>query len=37
MSADLDEDTLRGYIEDRIGALKAQAAQFDHHGGASVA
>jgi DNA-binding PadR family transcriptional regulator len=31
MSSDLDEDTLRGYIEDRIQALEAQAAQFDHH------
>jgi DNA-binding PadR family transcriptional regulator len=31
MSGDIDEDTLRGYIEDRVGALKAQAAQFDHH------
>jgi len=31
MSSDLDEDTLRGYLEDRIRALSAQAAQFDHH------
>ena len=31
MSADLDEDTLRGYVEDRIGALSAQRTQFDHH------
>jgi DNA-binding PadR family transcriptional regulator len=30
MSDDLDEDTLRGYVEDRIKALSAQAAQFDH-------
>ncbi len=30
MSDDLDEDTLRGYVEDRIKALTAQAAQFDH-------
>lgn len=29
-SADLDTDTLRGYVEDRIAALRAQAAQFDH-------
>ena len=27
MSGDLDEDTLRGYVEDRITALSAQAAQ----------
>jgi len=31
MSGDLDEDTLRGYVDDRIRALTAQAAQFDHH------
>jgi len=31
VSADLDEDTLRGYVEDRIGALSAQRTQFDHH------
>jgi DNA-binding PadR family transcriptional regulator len=31
MSSDLDEDTLRGYLEDRIRILSAQAAQFDHH------
>jgi hypothetical protein len=31
MSNDLDEDTLRGYLDDRIRALSAQAAQFDHH------
>jgi hypothetical protein len=30
MSADLDEDTLRGFIEDRIRVLTAQAAQFGH-------
>jgi hypothetical protein len=30
MSADLDEDTLRGFIEDRIRVLSAQAAQFSH-------
>jgi DNA-binding PadR family transcriptional regulator len=30
MSGDLDEDTLRGYVGDRISALSAQAAQFDH-------
>lgn len=30
MSDDLDEDTLRGYLDDRIKALSAQAAQFDH-------
>src|SRR5580692_2860104 len=30
MSNDLDEDTLRGYVADRISALSAQAAQFDH-------
>ncbi len=29
-SGDPDEDTLRGYIEDRIGALTIQAAQFEH-------
>jgi len=28
MSGDLDEDTLRGYVEDRIKALSAQASQF---------
>lgn len=32
MCGDLDEDTLRGYVEDRIKALSAQAAQFSHHG-----
>jgi DNA-binding PadR family transcriptional regulator len=31
MSSDLDEDVLRGYIEDRIGVLTAQAAQAGHH------
>ncbi len=31
MADDLDEGTLRGYIEDRIKALTAQAAQFGHH------
>jgi DNA-binding PadR family transcriptional regulator len=30
VSDDLDEDTLRGYVDDRIGALSAQAARFDH-------
>jgi DNA-binding PadR family transcriptional regulator len=30
MSADLDEDTLRGFIEDRIKVLRAQEAQFGH-------
>lgn len=30
MSADLDEDTLRGYVQDRLGVLSALAAQFDH-------
>jgi DNA-binding PadR family transcriptional regulator len=30
MSADLDEDTLRGYLEDRIRALSAQARVFEH-------
>ena len=31
MSSDLDEDTLRGYVEDRIRVLSAQAATFAHH------
>lgn len=31
MSRDLDEDTLRGYFDDRIKALTVQAAQFGHH------
>lgn len=30
MSADLDEDALRGYLEDRIRALAAQASAFEH-------
>ena len=30
MSDDLDEDTLRGYVEDRIKALSALAARFSH-------
>jgi DNA-binding PadR family transcriptional regulator len=32
MSADLDADVLRGYVEDRIRALSAQAACYAHHG-----
>jgi DNA-binding PadR family transcriptional regulator len=32
MSEELDADVLRGYIEDRIRALTAHAAQFAHHG-----
>jgi len=31
MSGDLDEDTLRGYLEDRIRTLSAEAAKFAHH------
>jgi DNA-binding PadR family transcriptional regulator len=31
MSSDLDEDTLRGYVEDRISALTAEAARFHHY------
>jgi DNA-binding PadR family transcriptional regulator len=31
MSSDLSEDTLRGFVDDRIKVLKAQAAQFSHH------
>lgn len=31
MSGDLAEETLRGYVDDRICALTVQAAQFDHH------
>lgn len=31
MSAEEDEDTMRGYIGDRVRALTAQAAQFSHH------
>jgi DNA-binding PadR family transcriptional regulator len=30
MSSDLDEDVLRGYVQDRIGVLTAQAAQVEH-------
>jgi DNA-binding PadR family transcriptional regulator len=30
MSGDVGEDTLRGYFDDRIRALSAQAAEFDH-------
>ena len=30
MSDDLDEDTLRGYLDDRIRVLSARTAQFDH-------
>jgi DNA-binding PadR family transcriptional regulator len=30
MSGGMDEDTLRGYIEDRIRALSARASQLDH-------
>jgi DNA-binding PadR family transcriptional regulator len=32
MSDDLGTEVLRGYIEDRIRALTAQAAEFAHHG-----
>jgi DNA-binding PadR family transcriptional regulator len=32
MSADLDEDVLRGYIEDRIRALDSQLAACTHQG-----
>jgi DNA-binding PadR family transcriptional regulator len=31
MSGDLDSDTLRGYLDDRVRVLTARAAQFDHH------
>ncbi len=31
MSADLDEDTLRGYVQDRISALTGQAARCRHY------
>ena len=31
MSGDLDGDTLRGFIEDRVRALSAEAARFEHH------
>ena len=30
MSRDLDPAILRGYLEDRVRALSARAAQFDH-------
>lgn len=30
MSSDLDEEVLRGYVQDRIGVLTAQAAQAEH-------
>jgi DNA-binding PadR family transcriptional regulator len=30
MSAELSEEALRGYLDDRIRALQAQASQFDH-------
>ncbi|NMM92471.1 transcriptional regulator [Rhodococcus sp. SRB_17] len=30
VSADLDREILRGYIEDRIAALKARETQFEH-------
>jgi hypothetical protein len=30
MSGDLDPDILRGYLDDRVRALSARAAQFDH-------
>jgi DNA-binding PadR family transcriptional regulator len=30
MSADLDEDTIRGYLEDRVRVLSAQAAVCEH-------
>jgi DNA-binding PadR family transcriptional regulator len=32
MSGDLDAGVLRGYVEDRIRALSAQAACYAHHG-----
>lgn len=32
MSADLDPDVLRGYVEDRIRVLTAQAAQYSRQG-----
>jgi DNA-binding PadR family transcriptional regulator len=32
MSGDLDDDVLRGYIEDRIRMLNAQAALYTHQG-----
>lgn len=31
MSSDLDEDTLRGYVEDRVRTLSAEAARVAHH------
>jgi DNA-binding PadR family transcriptional regulator len=31
MSGDLDRDVLRGFIEDRIKALSAEAARIEHH------
>jgi DNA-binding PadR family transcriptional regulator len=31
MSDELDEDTLRGFLEERRRELAAQAARFDHH------
>lgn len=31
MSSDLDTEVLRGYMQDRIGVLTAQAAQVAHH------
>jgi DNA-binding PadR family transcriptional regulator len=33
MSSDLHEDTVRGYLDDRIRVLSALAAQFDHDQG----
>jgi DNA-binding PadR family transcriptional regulator len=32
MCGDLDGDVLRGYVEDRIRVLRAQAATYAHHG-----
>jgi len=31
MSSDLDEDMLRGYIQDRVSALTSEAARVGHH------
>ncbi|KZM73157.1 PadR family transcriptional regulator [Nocardia terpenica] len=31
VSADLDRELLRGYLEDRIAALRARSAQIEHH------
>ncbi len=31
MSADMSEEALRDYFDDRLQALSAQAARFDHH------